>query len=381
MKPDPLVKANRLAHRGNYDGAIRILEPEVNRYYGSFTYNYLLGLCYLRSGIYGMALTYLRLARDIRMREPSALLGLAALYLNHGDTDRAVDVYLEVQGYDEDNPIARKALKVIRKNPGPENMSKWIDLGRLHTLFPPLPALPPEPGKKAAVLAAAALAIAVAGGVLVKNGVIPLPFGQKEQRAGVSELSLAKEEQDAPMQVGGTYRYILTRDEVLNNYNEARRLFASYRDEAARVNLNRILESNGPEPVKNKARLLISYMETPGFDTLRKQKEDENLFTYVKVAADPSLYRNCHIIWRGIASNIDVQQNHTSFDFLVGYDTRRTVEGIVRVDFDFAVPVNPERPVEILGRIVPISAEKGPDIRIEGVALNQAGLLQVIDNK
>jgi hypothetical protein len=51
------------------------------------------------------------------------------------------------------------------------------------------------------------------------------------------------------------------------------------------------------------------------------------------------------------------------------------VEGIVRVDFDFAIPVNPERPVEILGRIIPISTEKGFDIRIEGVALNQAGLL------
>jgi hypothetical protein len=52
------------------------------------------------------------------------------------------------------------------------------------------------------------------------------------------------------------------------------------------------------------------------------------------------------------------------------------VEGIVRVDFDFAIPVNPERPVEILGRIIPVSAEKGPDIRIQGVALNQAGLLE-----
>jgi hypothetical protein len=51
------------------------------------------------------------------------------------------------------------------------------------------------------------------------------------------------------------------------------------------------------------------------------------------------------------------------------------MEGIVQVDYDFAIPINPERPVEILGRIIPISTERGVDIRIQGVALNQAGLL------
>jgi hypothetical protein len=51
------------------------------------------------------------------------------------------------------------------------------------------------------------------------------------------------------------------------------------------------------------------------------------------------------------------------------------MEGIVRVDYNFAIQVNPERPVEILGRIIPINSEKGPDIRIHGIALNQAGLL------
>jgi hypothetical protein len=46
------------------------------------------------------------------------------------------------------------------------------------------------------------------------------------------------------------------------------------------------------------------------------------------------------------------------------------------VDYDFAIPVNPERPLEILGRIVPVTGEKGAEIRIAGIALNQAGLLE-----
>jgi hypothetical protein len=77
-----------------------------------------------------------------------------------------------------------------------------------------------------------------------------------------------------------------------------------------------------------------------------------------------------------MATNLVVEQNRTSFDFLVGYDTRRTMEGIVQVDFDFAIPVNPERPLEILGRIIPVSSERELKIYIQGIALNQAGLLE-----
>jgi hypothetical protein len=313
-----------------------------------------------------MALTYFKLAREQKMRDPSVLLGLAVLYLNHGDTDKALDLYLEVQELDENNKIAHKALKIIRKYPGPENISAWIDSGKLPVLFPPFPKLPLR-SSRLKLLVVSALLIAVAAGVVVKTGILS---GAGSERNGPEGVELLREEENAPMQIDGGYRYVLTRKEVLDKYNEARKLFTSYHDEKARVNLNHLLESNCPEPVKNKARLLLSYMEVPGFDTLKDR------FSYDEVIREPALYRDCHVIWRGIAGNLNVGQNRTSFDFLVGYDTRRTVEGIVRVDYDFASPVNPERPVEILGRIIPVFGEKGAEIRIAGVALNQAGLLE-----
>jgi tetratricopeptide (TPR) repeat protein len=88
MKLDPiLTKATRLARRGNYDGAIKTLEPEVNRYHGSLRYYYLLGVSYLYTGVFGAALTYFNLARKVKMRDTSVLLGLAVLYLNLGIPD------------------------------------------------------------------------------------------------------------------------------------------------------------------------------------------------------------------------------------------------------------------------------------------------------
>ena len=374
MKLDPILsKAVRLARKKKYDSAIKTLETESNRYYGSYNYYYLLGVSYLYSSVFGMALTYLKLAIEKKKRDPNALLGLAVLYLNHGDTDKAVDVYLEVQSI-EDNPIAKKALKLIRKYPSQESMSAWIDSGKLHKLFPPLPKL--DVSAKSILfgvligLAGLSLLFAIA----VKTGIIPMPEKPGE-RVIPYEALLEKEEMDAPVQTGGSYRYVLTAKQVLDDYNDARKLFTEYRDDAAKVKLNRILESNAAEPVKNKARLLLSYTTEPGFNNLKDK------FSYSDVIKEPFIYRDCHVIWRGMASNLVSQQDHTSFDFLVGYDTYRTMEGIVQVNYNFAIPVNPERPVEILGRVIPLSADREPRIRIQGVALNQAGLLDQTPNR
>ena len=371
MKLDPvLTKAVHLARRRKFNDAINTLEPEVNRYYGSFTYYYLLGLCYLYSKIFGMALSYLKLAYEQKMRDPSALLGLAVLYLNHGDTDKAIDLYLEVQTIDGSNRIAKRALKILKKHPGPDNISIWIDSGSLHTLFPPFP--------KAAMLKKTII-IRILAGIAVlsitfvvglRSGLVMLPGNKTEQRIVPIDINLAAEERETPVQTGGSYRYVLTRNQVLDEYNEALKLFTDFRDDGARVRLNRILESNASEPIKNRSRLLISYMTAPGFDTLIDR------FSFSDVIKDPFVYRDCHIIWRGMATNLISEQNHTSFDFLVGYDTRRIVEGIVQVDYDFAIPLNTEFPLEILGRIIPIASESIISIKIQGLALNQTGLLE-----
>jgi hypothetical protein len=77
-----------------------------------------------------------------------------------------------------------------------------------------------------------------------------------------------------------------------------------------------------------------------------------------------------------MAANLEILQNSTAFTFLVGYDTRITLEGQVPVVFNSAIPVNPERPLKVLARIIPVVNPAGMDIRLEGVAVQQAGLLQ-----
>jgi tetratricopeptide (TPR) repeat protein len=369
MKLDPiLTRASRFARSGKYETAIRTLEPEVNRYHGSFYYYYILGSSCLRTGDFGGALTYFRLAHETKMREPLAILGLAALFLRRGETERAVDYYLDILETDPNNHTARKAMKVIRRHAGTDDFSGWLETGKLPTLYPPIPfagfSTKEILGAFAVLFAVCLLSL----GCLIRLKVIPNPFLIKSSREGVPAFSLSREERMAPIQTGGSYRYTLTRVQAVDVYEKAHSQFTAYRDEAARINLNRLLESNASPELKNRARIIISYMETPGFDTF---KRGDNV-SYTDTIKDPALYNEVHIIWRGMASNVLTNDSGTSFDFLVGYDTRKVLEGIVPVIFQYAVSINPEQPVEVLGRILPDS-EGG--IRLEGIAIYQSGNL------
>ncbi|MDR1326508.1 MAG: tetratricopeptide repeat protein [Treponema sp.] len=373
MKDPVLVKATRFLRRGRYNRAIKLLEPEVIRYRGNFTYYYILALAYLRTGIFNYAFDYFKRAREVkdRDRDLTVLLGLGVLYLRRGETKPAVSFYLKVQELDEHNRIARKALKIIRKYSGTESLRLWADgPRRLKTLFPPPPPEPITTSTFVVPLACMFVAGALTYAALIWRGVLPMPIKLdfSTKRDGFSAVALELEERMKPVEVGGSYRYILTVGQVLDTYEEARDLFNKRHDELAKRNLNRILESNASESIKAKATLLISYMDTPGFDTLRDR------FAYTDVKKEPAIYRDCYVIWRGMATNFTMEETSTSFDFLVGYDTRSVLQGIVPVHFNFSVAVNPEQPLEVLGRVVPISTDNSQNIKLEGLAIHQTAL-------
>ena len=371
MRLDPILfKASRFIRSGKYEAAIRSLEPEVNRYHGSFRYYYLLGSSCLRAGDFGGALTYFRLAHEAKRRDPLAILGLAVLYLRRGEADRAVDLYLDVLAVEPKNHVARRAMNVIRKNAGTDAFSAWLEAGRLPALYPPVPF--PGFSRKELFTTAISLVVvcAIAFGALVRFRFVPNPLNPRGARQGIAELTLTREERMEPLQTGGTYRYTLTRVQALDAYERVLSMFTSHRDEAARIDINRILESNASDSLKNRAHVVASFLEIPGFDSFRRGYNVD----FAEAQKDPVLYRDMHVIWRGMATNIETNQSMTTFDFLIGYDNRQILEGIVPVVFHQAVAINPERPLEVLGRIVPGGAEA--PISLVGVSIHQSGRIE-----
>ncbi|MCL2765554.1 MAG: tetratricopeptide repeat protein [Treponema sp.] len=370
MKADPILnKASYLAKKRDYDGALKTLKDEEDRYNRSFRYYYLYAAICLYSGNFVEAHEYFNLARKIKINDPNTMLGFAVLNLKRMNTVQAVNYYLNVQEIDPDNKIAKRALLVIKKYSASEALSDWMTYDRLSKLFPPIP--PPAIDSKtifnASLIFAAVLIFSYI--VLAAVNILPSPFKTRGQRPA-SEYTLSSQEKKEPVQVDGFYRYILTQDQAVNQYERALSLFTSYRDEAAKINLNRILESNASQALKNRAAILLNNMEVPGFDNFKRA--DNPLFSDVK--NEPVIYRNVHVIWRGMATNVEVTDEYTSFDLLVGYDTRRTLEGIVPVIFYSPVAINTERPLEVLGKIALLSGYS--DISLEGVAIHQSGRLE-----
>jgi tetratricopeptide (TPR) repeat protein len=370
MNVDPILnKAALLAKKHDYKSALKILKDEEDRYFGSFKYYYLYGVICLYSGSFVEAHENFKLARKLKIKDSSTMLGLAVLYLKRLNTGQAVDYYLEVQELEPKNKIAKKALLIIRKYSAAQALSEWMTFERLSKLFPPIPspAINPQKIIKAALVFTLTFAITYA--ILAGFRVFPNPFARNVRPA--ADFVLSSEDRREPVQIDGLYRYILTRDQAVSLYDRAFSLFTSYRDEAAKINLNRILESNASAALKNRARLLLDNMEVPGFDNFKRGDNP----SFSDVRNEPFIYRNVHVIWRGMATNLEITDEYTRFYFLVGYDTRRVLEGIVPVVFSIPVAVNTERPLEVLGRII-LTGDSSRDIMLEGVSIHQSGRLE-----
>jgi tetratricopeptide (TPR) repeat protein len=370
MNADPLLnKAIRLAKKRDYEGALKVLKYEEDRYYGSFNYYYLYAVICLHSGSFEEAQENFKLARKIKIKDPSTMLGIAVHYLRHMRTGQAVDYYLDVQEMQPKNKIAKRALYIIRKHCATEALSDWMTPDRLAKLFPPIPGSSFSIKKLINHLLIFSAVLVFSCMALTWLNIIPNPFNRQNMRPS-ADFILSSQERNEPVQVEGFYRYILTRDQAINLYDRALSHFTNFRDEAAKIYLNRILESNASEGIKNRARLLFDNMEVPGFDNFKMA--DNPAFSDVK--NEPFIYRDVHVIWRGMATNIEITDESTKFDFLVGYDTRRTLDGIIPVVFYSPVSINSQRPLEVLGKIT--LAPSYSEIVLEGVAIHQSGRLE-----
>ncbi len=227
MKLDTILsKAARLARAKNYENALKVLNAEEDKYYGSFKYYYLYAVICLHSGAFADAYTFFNHARKIKMKDPFVMLGLAVLFLRRLDTVQAVDYYLDVQELAPSNKIAKNALSIIRRYSNPESLSDWLTNEKLAKLFPPIPFAGVNIKKILYTFLVIAAALSITFTVLVKARVMQNPF--KDTSRLNAEFILTGQDRNAPVETGGSYRYILTRAEAINIYDRALSLFSSF---------------------------------------------------------------------------------------------------------------------------------------------------------
>ncbi len=339
MAKNPLHEAEALFRKRRWSQLISLLEPLSAVFRDNARFSVLLGSAYMYKEDIGGAYSCFRRAESLDYRNVEAALGLAAVHIRRGETDKAVHLYV---GILERSPRARKArlgLAYLRRHTG----DGQLPAGQLRRLYP-------EPAFRWRPLVFALLVAALACAVVMAFPSVLTKFRESiPRRDGVSDIVLSPEETVAPVGSEGGFDIILTEKDALATFDKAKRLFSDFRDEAALVELNRLLLSNATRQVKAKAESLARYVREPSFLSMPDR------FSFAEVAAFPRLYEGVGIIWKGLPANMTSTATAsgaaTSFELLVGYHDKKRLEGIVKVVAGFELRLTPDRPVEVLARV------------------------------
>jgi hypothetical protein len=256
----------------------------------------------------------------------------------------------------EDNPgdkRARSNLTVLRKEGSPEGIARLIETGRIERLYPGH-----RPVPRYVVPTSIVLAIAVAIYLVWPLGVSLVETASRPRaaRPEVAAVTLSRSEMDSPVQTSGTFRYALTEKQAIDAFERAKDYFQTYRDNAAIKEIDRLLSSNASAALKEKAKSLRAFVGKPDFRTVRDAP------SFAEAQRDPTLFDACSVVWKGMAANVRPDSRvgadarlgagagAVSFDFLVGYQDKKRLEGLVPARIiGSEVPV--DRPLEILATL------------------------------
>lgn len=349
-----LTRAGRLYRRRKFSQVITFLEPQVFLFRESYRYYYLLGMSCLHTGDFAGAFSYLQRALDIEER-PEAMLGLGAVLLRRRQMDQALRNYLDLIDLDNRNKRALRALQWLRNLDNPEEVVEWFEDRRIRKILPPPGLYVPFPllaGTGAILL----LFILLLG---FRVGSAYLSSRRTDLRPG-SELVALSRSPDDLLETEGEYRYELTPTEVERIFTRVGDYFNENRDNLVRRELNRIAASNANDRIKARAALLRDYLITPDFSDFRDG------FSWSEVNSDPVLHDRTYVRWKGRVANLRIDPDRIRFDLLVGYHTGQVVEGIVPVELQFAVVLENNNPVEIIGSV---RADDDRSLQLRGTSI------------
>lgn len=337
MARNPIEEAEGLYAKRKWHELISLLEPLLPVYRDNARFSVMLGTAYLHQEDIGGAYSSFRRAQSLEFKNRIALIGLAAVLVRRGESDKAVQLYIEMLERNPSDKAARRALNIVRRCPDPAALS---GSGRqLRSLYP----VPPI-----RLFPYLFILLVLVLGVLAWRmipGTLNLMDSNKPSRPGIAEIVLTQSELDSPVNSAGGFEIILTEKDALGTFESAKKLFNNYRDEAALVEVNRLLLSNASRQIKTKAETLARYAREPSFISMPDR------FSYADVNAFPRLYNDVAVLWKGLPANIDISAAGTSFDLLVGYHDKRKLDGIVAVRAAFELRLPPDRPVEVLAKV------------------------------
>ena len=355
-----LMQAEILFRRREFAKVVRDLAPQIFFHRGDRRFFFLLGISSLYIGDFGGAHSYLLRGKDLDPLNMDLHLGLAISYLWRKETTEALRLWVGIQDKSPNNKKASQGLEILKQAPDKIDWSDQLRLGRLRSLYP-------EPGfdwfstlrRTGLIAGGLALALAFAGLVfgvksLIDRRIPPTRPGIEQAISDQSGSDIAGDQaknlsgdMEFGVLAGDSARFILSENEIKAGVADIRSAFREYRDNRARIVLNKLMQSNASEVTKTQLRGLSTHFKEPGFTNFRDN------YDYGSVLTDPRLHAGVYVMWRGRIANLVKAEQSISFNFLLGYDNSKVVSGTVPVTMGFAANIHDGDPIELIGQVRP----------------------------
>lgn len=334
-----LRRARRWLASGRNAKVIHFLEPKVPLFIEDPQYYAILGRACLESRLLKDAETYLNRGLQADPRHLEVRLALAVYHLKKKDPAGAVRTWLEIL---EDYPgekLSSRGLKSLKKITDPHQQDRFLDRFDPRRYLPNLKSK--WPGRFLILLG---MILFMLVGFYFRDSIAPLlaADGAREYRPGSENLLPASGR--SLTNSGVEVLYPMTDAEVMKTLKRSVDLYQEYKDNQARHELNKIRYSNAADDIRQQAVNLINSLGEPTIENI------DTVFTYSQVNAAPWLYDGCMVLWKGMTANVVYGETAIQFDFLVGFDEGRILEGRVPVEVPFLAVMEP-LPLELLARV------------------------------
>lgn len=360
-----LDKAVYLFKKRKYAETVDLLTPHLLSYGDSYLYFKLMTISSLMIFDWSGAAAYLKTASRLeRYRDPDLRIVQAMIRLKSGETAEAYRILFELERNGKWGRLTKELLEASRNTENRQALTEVME----NLIKTYLVRIQPDagieiPGKqeqdfytassfrfpKAAAVTTVAVCLAV---VLVGIGIYTgagILRKAKPVRTDGDAIRLTRQDQLAVYDI--QTRYFLTDREIERSFSRLRSYYREGDDNMAQREINRLKESNAAIDVKDKASAFERLL------TEKRADQTKTFFTYDEVRRDPFLYHKTLVVWRGASANLRVTSSSITFDFLVGYENKKFLEGTVPVFVDYAVKLHEGEAYEVEGEILAVDNE------------------------
>lgn len=351
-----LDKAITLFKKRHYHEVVDLLTPHLLAYGDSYLYFKLMTLSSLMIYDWSGASTFLKTAiRLERYRDNDLRMAHALIRLKWGETIEAYRILFDLERVPKWSRLSREILEISRQTENKQALTEALEEIIRHRLSRislsdqnkiPQRNRPYEINvsyRKPILISLLSCAIVLLMGIGVYWGIKQLEI-RKNYRHDGDSIQLT--ERDDLTIYDKETAYMLSDKEVKKSFSLLKEYYRKGDNNLAQREINRLKESNAAIDVVDKAL---------AFERLIAKDKDiplKTFFTYNEVNEDPLLYQKTIVIWRGSLANLIITDTSITFDFLVGYENKKFLEGTVPVYLDFGEKLIEGEAYEIEGEIM-----------------------------